>query len=140
MTCSFILSQLQENNIVKYKQLHTALVDLEKGFDRVTRKVLRRAIRMLGVGEWVIRVVQAMYKNAKSKAKLNVKFSEEFSIKFGDHQGAVLSPVLFVINMEALSREFKTDCPWELLYTDDLVLIVDALAELKMALKRKDSA
>jgi len=35
------------------------------------------------------------------------------------HQGSTLSPLLFVIVMEALSREFRVALPWELLYTDE---------------------
>ena len=31
--------------------------------------------------------------------------------------------MLFVIVMEALSREFRVALPWELLYADDLVVI-----------------
>ena len=91
-------------------------------------------MRKVGVEEWVIRVVQAMYENVKSKVRLNEKFSEEFNIKVGVHQGAVLSPLLFIIVLEALSREFRTGCPWELLYADDLVLKADTLPELKMKL------
>jgi len=41
------------------------------------------------------------------------------------HQGSVLSPLLFVIVMEALSREFRVALPWELLYADDLVVIAE---------------
>jgi len=41
------------------------------------------------------------------------------------HQGSVLSPLPFVIVMEALSREFRAALPWELLYTHDLVLIAE---------------
>jgi len=40
------------------------------------------------------------------------------------HQGSALSPLLFVIVMEALSREFKVALPWEL-YADDLVVIAE---------------
>jgi len=39
------------------------------------------------------------------------------------HQGSALSPLLFVIVMEALSRKFTVTLPWELLYMDDLVVI-----------------
>ena len=35
----------------------------------------------------------------------------------------VLSSLLFIIVMQALSGEFKTSCTWELLYADDLVLM-----------------
>ena len=107
----FILHQLQEKHIVKHRHLYFAFVDLEKAFDCVPRKVLWWAMRKVGVEEWAIRVVQAMYENAKSKVRLNEKFSEEFNIKVGVHQGAVLSPLLFIIVLEALSREFRTGCP-----------------------------
>ena len=33
--------------------------------------------------------------------------------------------------MEALSRDFKVSCPWELLYADDLVLVSETLEDLK---------
>ena len=48
--------------------------------------------------------------------------SECFEIKVGMHQGSALSPLLFVIVMEAISREFRVALPWELLYADDLVV------------------
>jgi len=32
----------------------------------------------------------------------------------GMHQGSGLSPLLFVIVMEAISREFRVALPWEL--------------------------
>uniref|UniRef100_UPI00397F9C9D hypothetical protein n=1 Tax=Salmonella sp. s55962 TaxID=3159685 RepID=UPI00397F9C9D len=35
----------------------------------------------------------------------------------------------------ALSREFRTGCPWELLYADHLVLIAETLEELVVKLK-----
>jgi len=34
--------------------------------------------------------------------------------------------LLFVILMEALSRELKVALPWELLYADDLVVIAES--------------
>jgi len=40
-------------------------------------------------------------------------------------QGSALSPLLFVIVMEALSRKFTVALPWELLYADDLVVIAE---------------
>ena len=44
-----------------------------------------------------------------------------FSVRVGVHQGSVLSPLLFIIVLEALSREFREGLPMELLYADDLV-------------------
>ena len=48
----FIVHQLQEEHIVERKPLYFAFVDLEKTFDRVSRKVFLGAMRSLGVEEW----------------------------------------------------------------------------------------
>ena len=34
-------------------------------------------------------------------------------MRVGVHQGSVLSPLLFIIVLEALSREFRAGVPWE---------------------------
>ena len=78
-----------------------AFVDLEKEFDRVPLKVIWWALRKLGVEEWIARLVQGMYTNALSR--VGEGYSEEFEVKVGVHQGSVLSPLLFIIVLEALS-------------------------------------
>ena len=83
-----------------------AFVDLEKAFDRVPRKVIWWALRKLGVDEWIVRLVQGMYSNARSSVCVGEGYSEEFEVKVGVHQGSVLSPLLFIIVLEALSHEF----------------------------------
>ena len=37
--------------------------------------------------------------------------------------------------MEALSHDFRTGCPWELLYANDLAIVAESLGELKVRLK-----
>uniref|UniRef100_A0A0L8G7S3 Reverse transcriptase domain-containing protein n=1 Tax=Octopus bimaculoides TaxID=37653 RepID=A0A0L8G7S3_OCTBM len=55
-------------------------------------------MRKLRIDEWLVRAVQAMYRDAVSKA---------------------------------ITEEFKRGCPWDLLYADDLALIVESLSELE---------
>ena len=93
---------MHEKQIALKKDLHFAFVDLEKAFNRVPRSVLWWAMRKMGVEEWIIRTVKVMYANARSKVQFNGKLSEEFEVKFGVHQGSVLSPLLLVIVMETL--------------------------------------
>ena len=57
----FIVRQLQEKYLAKNKNLYLAFVDLEKAFDRVPRQVLLWAMRKLGIDEWIVQQVQAMY-------------------------------------------------------------------------------
>jgi len=47
-------------------------------------------------------------------------------VKVELHQGSVLSPLLFVIVMEMISRELCTGLPLELLYADDLILMAES--------------
>ena len=106
-----------------------AFVDLEKAFDCVPGKVIWWALRKLGVEEWIVRLVKGMYANMRSRVHVGEGFNKEFEVKVGVHQGSVLSPLLFIIVLEALSREFRAGVPWEDLYADDLVIIADSLEE-----------
>ena len=48
-----------------------------------------------------------MYKNVQSCVRVCKGLSDEFEVKFGVHQGFVLSPLLFIIVLDALSRDIK---------------------------------
>ena len=123
----FIARQLQEKFISVRKPLYFAFIDLEKAFDRVPRKVHWWALRSVGVEEWAICIIQGMYANACSRVRVNGSYSSSFQVGVGVHQGSVLSPLLFILVLEALSREFRNGVPWELLYADDLAIAADAL-------------
>ena len=68
-----------------------------------------------------------MYANVRSHVCVGEGYSEEFEVKVGVHQGSVLGPLLFIIVLEALSREFNSGVPWEDLYADDIVIITESL-------------
>ena len=124
----FVVRQLQEKYLAANKRLYMAFVDLEKAFDRVPRKVSWWALRKLGVEEWVMRLVQGMYANAWSRVRVGKGYSEEFEVKVGVHEGSVLSPLLFIIMLEALSREFCSGVPWG---TSMLMTLLSSLNRLR---------
>ena len=74
--------------------------------------------------------VYVMYTGAKTVVRTVYGNSNGFEVKVGMNQGSALSPLLFVIVMEALSREFRVTLPWELLYTDNLVVIAETEDDL----------
>ena len=76
-----------------------AFVDLEKAFDKVPRDVWW-ASRYLGVDEWKVSVIRAMYEDVTTKVRLNGRESNAFSVRVGVHQGSVLRPLLFIIVLE----------------------------------------
>ena len=108
----FILRQRQEKNLQKKKNIYFAYFDLEKAFDRVPHRILWWAMRKLGIDEWIIQVVKSMYENAHSKVRIANSYSNPINVSVGVRQGSVLSPLVFIIVMEALSREFRTGYPW----------------------------
>ena len=112
----FVVRQLQAKYLAANKRLYMAFVDLEKAFDRVPQKVIWWVLRKLGVEEWIARLVQGMYANARSLVHVGEGYSEEFEKKVGVHQGLILRPLLFIIVLEALSCEFHFGVPWENLY------------------------
>ena len=71
-----IARQLQEKILDKNKKLYFGFVDLEKAFNRVPQKVLWWAMRVVGVPEWIVVIVQVMYSNAKSKVRGNGSYSD----------------------------------------------------------------
>jgi len=107
---------MQEKFTAKGKKLYFGFVDLEKAFDRVPREVIRWAMRNLGVEEWLVSAVMSMYTGAKTVVRTVYGNSNGFEVKVGMHQGSASSPLLFVMVMEALSREFRVALPRELLY------------------------
>ena len=77
-----------------------------------------------------------MYSNNKCKVRVKNLYTDEFEVKVGVKQGSVLSPLLFIIVLEALSQEFRIGTPWELLYADDLGIFDESETELRNRLDR----
>ena len=92
---------------------------------RLPREVVSWAVHKLGVAEWIVSAVVSMYTGAKTVIRTVYGNSKDFEVKVGMHQGSAFSPLLFVIVMEAISREFRVAVPWELLYADDLAVIAE---------------
>ena len=99
----FIVRQIQERFLEKKRDLWVAFVDLEKAFDRVPREVVWWALRCLGVEEWLVTVIIAMYEGVTTAVKMKEGESDGFEVKVGVHQGSVLSRLLFIIALEALT-------------------------------------
>ena len=79
-------------------------VDLEKAFDRVPRKVIQWALRTKGVNECLVQAVMRMYDDASTRVRVGDSMSDTFQVKVGVHQGSVLSPLLFIIVMDAVCK------------------------------------
>ena len=64
----FIVRQLQEKHLAANKPLYMAFVDL---------------MCKLGIDEWLVRLVQSMYKDVRSRVRVDDGYSEEFGVGVG---------------------------------------------------------
>ena len=136
----FILRRLQEKYGEKKKKLYHIFVDLEKAFDRVPRRAIEWTLRRQGIPEKLVQLVMSLYENSKTKVCAAGGTSELFNIGVGVHQGSALSPLLFVLIVEEVSKQVRRGGVWEMLYADDLVLTAESKPEVEaMFIQWKDA-
>jgi len=75
-----------------------------------------------------VKAVMAMYEGVQTVVRTTGD-SKAFNVKVG--LGSLLSPLLFVIVMEMISRELRAGLPPELMYADDLILMAESEVSLR---------
>ena len=105
------------------KPLDMVFVDLETAYDTVPRDVLWICMRKRNIPEGYIILMHDMYLGATTRVKSNRGIREQFEVGIGLHQGSVHSPFLFIMSVDTISQEVRTELPWELLYADELAII-----------------
>ena len=63
--------------------------------------------------------VMSLYKGCKTAISVDGELSSSFSVKVSVHQGSALSPLLFIMVMDALTEDMRDGSLMELLYVDD---------------------
>ena len=95
----------------------------------------RSHVHIINLQYDMILPVTSMYTKAKTVVRKVYGNGNCSEVKVSMHQGSALSPLLFVIVMEASSTEFRVALPWELLYVKDLVVIAESEDDLIKRLK-----
>jgi hypothetical protein len=107
MDAVFLVRQIQENFLEKNRKLWMAFVDLEKAYDRTPRELVWWALRRKQVPETLIELIKTLYSNPMSIVKTAVGNTDPFAVEVGLHQGSALSPLLFIIVMEEITKDIK---------------------------------
>ena len=63
-----------------------------------------------------------MYNECTTSIRTVIGSTESFDVKLDLHQGVALSPLLFITEMDVISKEVGRGPPQAMLFADDLVL------------------
>ena len=74
------LRECKRSFVKEKKRLYMCLVDLEKAFDRVPRKVMEWALRKKGLAEVLVQAVMSLYEGSRTKVRVGSGTSEEWDI------------------------------------------------------------
>ena len=131
----FILRQRAEKYREKRRDLHMVFIDLEKAYGRVPREEQWRCLREKMVPEKYVRLIKEMYRDVKTRERSGVRTTEGFEVKVGLHQGLALSPFLFNIVFDMLTRGVRHGVPFSMMYADDVVLCGETSGEVERLLE-----
>jgi hypothetical protein len=101
-------------------------IDLEKAHDKVPRSVMWWALEKHKVSTKYINLIKDMYTNVVTSVRTSDGDTDDFLINIGLHQGLALSPYLFALVIDEVTRDIQGDIPWCMLFADGVVLIEDS--------------
>ena len=129
--CIYVLKEI----IHKYHDLNSSVflcfLDASKAFDRVNHVTLFKKLLGLGTPAFLVRILCFWYSQQRLVVRWGNTISEPFGVTNGVRQGGILSPHLFNVYMNDLSRDLNAcsvgcmngDTRYNhLMYADDLVV------------------
>jgi len=78
----------------------------------------------------MVEAVMALYANSRTRVKAMAGISEEFIILVDVHKRSALSPLLFIIVNDEVTKEIRKGVPWELMFVDDLAMTEESGLEV----------
>jgi Reverse transcriptase (RNA-dependent DNA polymerase) len=122
MKAIFLIRQLMERRR-EQKDLHMIFIDLEKAYDKIPRNIMWWALKRKLVPTKYVTLIKDMYTNVVTCVRACDGESDTFSIKIGLHQGSALSPYIFTLVMNEITKDIQRDISWYMFFADDVVLI-----------------
>ena len=82
-------------------------IDLEKAYDKIPRNVMWWSLDKHKIPSKYVNLVKDMYNNVVTSVRTTMVTQINFPIKIGLHQGSALSPYLFALVIDEVTRDIK---------------------------------
>jgi hypothetical protein len=79
-------------------------IDFEKAFDSIDHQVLWKILKHYGIPQKIISIIQQLYDGFSCQVIHDGNLTEPFTVTTGVRQGCILSPLLFVMVIEWVSK------------------------------------
>jgi Reverse transcriptase (RNA-dependent DNA polymerase) len=93
------------------KNLQIIFIDFEKAYDKIPRNIMWWALKRKLVPTKYVTLIKDMYTNIVTCVRAYDGESDTFSIKIGLHQGSALSPYIFTLVMNEITKDIQEDIP-----------------------------
>lgn len=105
-------AQWMKATVEKYKESYSVITtDMSEAFDRAYRDLLMQILeRDVGLNKDELRMTRALLSGITLRIRVGGILGEEFETRKGVPQGDGLSPHLFIVYMEYISREYAKAC------------------------------
>ena len=130
----YVLTSIIKNKINKGKPVFACFIDFKKAFDLVNRDLMLVSLYENGIQGNIYFAIKSLYQRTKARVQVNDKLTDWFATYSGVRQGDSMSPTLFSIFLNSLSKDlgqfnsgisvFNRSIS-HLLYADDLVLLAE---------------
>ena len=115
------LAQSIENAFQEEKKVIATFIDLSKAFDKVWKRGLLLKLLQCNVGDNMFKWIRSFLCHRSARVKLNANLSHSVTIREGVPQGGVISPTLFVVFINDITKGL-TKYISRALHADDLAL------------------
>ena len=146
--CIFLLKQIISSYLQQGSPIFSVFLDASKAFDRVSHELLFKKLLLHDVPPCFIRLLRYWYRQQQMRVRWGSQLSQSFGVSNGVRQWGILSPYLFAVYIDQLSKDLNrvpagcyigNTLVNHIIYADDICCFSPSVAGLQDLLAVCDS-
>ena len=140
----FVLKEMIDSYVTCNSSVFTCFLDASKAYDRVNHRVLFTKLVQRGLPGYLARILAFWYSHQTMCVRWGSVCSQPFNVSNGVRQGGILSPYLFNVYVDDLSKTLNTqhiglyagtNLINHIMYADDIVVVSPSSRGLQTLLR-----